>query len=235
MEVLQNILNSAGISCSDEQIRKMDRFYDLLIEKNKVMNLTAITDYRDACEKHFADSLMVTKYFSLGISDRVLDLGTGGGFPGIPLKIFYPETSFVLVDSVNKKLEFIREAKDELELENIEVIHGRAEDLAHDGRFREGFDLVVSRAVASLPVLSELALGFVRPDGCFISYKGSSVLEEVKASGRAMDVMKGKIERVEEYELAGSGEKRALVFVRKTGVLDDDYPRRAGVPGKKPL
>lgn len=232
---ISEYLDSAGIKYTNEQAKTLKRFSDLLLEKNRVLNLTAITDPEEVKIKHFLDSLYLLRFHSFSPGERVLDLGTGGGFPGIPLKIFSPETEFVLVDSVNKKLQFIRDAIEELGLKKVEVIHGRAEDLSRDPLHREKYDAVVSRAVASLPVLTELTLGFVKPGGLFISYKGANAGDELAASENALKVMKGSLASEETYDLP-RGDRRSLIFIKKTEVLPDDrYPRKAGKPAKKPL
>ncbi len=220
----------------DDKLITLEKYCDLLLERNRVLNLTSITDRDEVMRKHFIDSLMPLKFVDFRSGERVLDLGTGGGFPGIPLKIFCPDTEFVLVDSVNKKLDFIRDAVYELGLRKIEMVHGRAEDLARDPDYREKFDYVVSRAVASLPVLLELTMGFLRPGGVFVSYKGSSAEEEIDASGRALKEMCGKVDSIQSFRLPGGDEERTLIFIRKERALPDDrYPRKAGTPAKKPL
>ena len=235
-ELLNKTLADTGITTTTDQVKQLVRYYDLLMEKNKVMNLTAIKDPKEAAVKHFADSLILTKYYEFRDGDRVLDLGTGGGFPGMPLKILYPDVFFLLMDSVNKKLNFIREAVEDLGLRNIEVLHGRAEDIAHSPEHRGKYDVVVSRAVAALPVLIELSLGFVKPGGYFISYKGVSAGEEISASENALKVMGGIVERVEEYSLPDTEERRNLIFIRKTPTPSGNrYPRKPGLPGKTPL
>lgn len=233
-DTLIKSLDAFGIPYDDGKLEKLERFYELLIEKNKVMNLTAITDYDEVMIKHFADSLVVLKYRSFSSSDKVFDLGTGGGFPGIPLKIFLPDTEFVLADSVNKKLLFIKEVCDELSLKNISVLHGRAEDLAHDEKYREKYDVILSRAVANLSTLSELSLAFIKKGGLFISYKGASGQEELQSAGKAIQTMGGSLSRTEEYSLPG-GDSRCLIFISKTGNTPKTYPRKAGTPSKKPL
>ena len=233
-EYLYSVLNSMGIPCDKDLIDKLHVFYEMLLEKNKEMNLTSITSYEDVMKKHFADSLAVLKFHMIQKEDKVLDLGTGGGFPGIPLKIFLPETQFMLVDSVNKKLEFIRSVIERFKFTRIEVKHGRAEELAKEPSFREQYDLVLSRAVASLPVLSELALGFVKEGGLFISYKGSAGRDEAATAEKAVSTMGAETEAINDYELPG-GDKRCLIFIRKTTHTPDNYPRKAGLPSKRPL
>ena len=232
--ILADHLDRYGISYEGSRLEQLERFYELLIEKNKIMNLTAITEYDEVMTKHFLDSLMILKYHSFSDGDRILDLGTGGGFPGIPLKIFLPETSFLLMDSVNKKLDFVSSVIEELGLKNIDVCHGRAEDLARDKKYREKFDVVLSRAVANLSTLSELSLGFVKVGGCFISYKGSSGRKELGDASKAIGLMGAAPEKEYEYDLPG-GDKRSLFLIGKKTSTPGTYPRKAGVPSKKPL
>ena len=168
-------LTDLGISLSEKQLTQFLTYYEFLIEKNRVMNLTAITDFDEVVQKHFLDSLSLVKVLEKKPVGKILDIGTGAGFPGIPIKIVFPDCSMTLVDSVNKKIGFIQEVIQELDLYNIEAIHGRVEDLGHDVSQREQYDLVVSRAVASLPVLVEYCLPFVKVSGVFLSYKSVKV------------------------------------------------------------
>ncbi len=232
--ILEKCLDEMGIAYDDDKLFRLERYYELLIKKNEEMNLTAITDYDDVMRKHFADSLSVLRFHSFSEGSLVMDLGTGGGFPGIPLKIFRPDLSFLLMDSVNKKLEFVSEVIDDLGLKDIKVCHGRAEDLAKEKDFRERFDFVISRAVANLATLSELAMGFVKMDGYFISYKGSSGREELEAAGHAIEVMGGLFYKIDEYVLPG-GDKRCLIAIQKKKRTPAAYPRKAGAPSRKPL
>lgn len=231
---LENLLRNMKIDYSEEKLIKIYKFYNMVIDKNKVMNLTAITEHDDFMKKHIADSLAVLMFDSLHDKDRVLDLGTGGGFPGIPLKIFLPDKEFLLVDSVNKKLVFIQSVINELELKGISVIHGRAEDLAHDPIYREKFDVVVSRAVANLSSLTELSMGFIKTGGKFISYKGASGEDELNNANKTISVMGGVIEKTEKYELS-DGDRRIMIFIRKEKICSKKYPRKAGIPVKNPL
>ena len=231
---LENLLSEIGIEYRKEYLEKLERFYFLLTEKNRHMNLTAITEYDEVMRKHFADCLVVLKFQSFSAGQRILDLGTGGGFPGIPLKIFLPETEFVLMDSVRKKLVFLEEVINELELKNISVIHGRAEDLAHSEEYREQFDLVLSRAVSNLSSLSELALPFVKTGGRFISYKGDNGKDELSRADNAISVLGGQVEILNEYALPG-GDRRCLIFINKEKKCPMKYPRKAGTPTREPL
>ncbi len=231
---LKDLLQKMEIPFTEDKLDQIYDFYEMVIEKNQVMNLTSITDHDDFMKKHIADSLAPIMFHVIHEGDRILDLGTGGGFPGIPLKIFFPESEFLLVDSVNKKLTFVQTVIDTLGLHGISVLHGRAEDLAHDSEYRESYDLVVSRAVANLAVLSELTLGFVKPGGQFISYKGSSGIEELKEAETAIEQMGGSCDNLYEYSLP-DGDSRTLIIIQKERTTPKKYPRKAGVPSKSPM
>ncbi len=232
--ILKEYLEQIQVPCTSYQMEQLDYFYELLIKKNEVMNLTAITEYNEFLLKHIADSLSILRYHKFQEEEKVLDLGTGAGFPGIPLKIFFPQTEMTLVDSVNKKLEFVSIVCEELGLNNVFVCHGRAEDLAHNVEFRGAYDYCVSRAVAGLPVLTELALGFVKKGGCFAAYKTAAVDEELEAAKNAIREMGGRIRKVEKFTL-GTEYQRSIVFIVKAGNTPNKYPRKAGQPAKMPL
>ncbi|SKC08995.1 16S rRNA m(7)G-527 methyltransferase [Lachnospiraceae bacterium] len=234
MHVLTDCLDALKISYTDQQLEQLYRYYEMLVEKNKVMNLTAITDFDEVMIKHFADSLALLAYTPLR-EKKILDLGTGAGFPGVPLKIFCPDSEFILVDSINKKLNFIADVCEELGLNGISVCHSRAEDLAHSPEFREQFDFVVSRAVANLATLSELTLGFIKKGGYFVSYKSVAAEEELEQAKNAIKIMGGKVQKVEGLVLPGSDLDRALIFIKKGVNTPKQYPRKAGMPSKNPL
>ncbi len=233
--ILTSSLDELGIKYTDEQIDKLIKYFKMLIEKNKVLNLTAITDFQGVMIKHFVDSLSILKYIEIEDNSKVLDIGTGAGFPGIPLKIFLPEVEFLLMDSLNKRLNFILEVIDELKLEKISVMHGRAEDLAHDKEYRENFDFCFSRAVANLSTLSELCLGFVKKGGMFIPYKSALAEDEISNAGNAIKLMGGKFIKTEKFELPVLKEERDFVFIKKGINTPGKYPRKAGTPAKNPL
>ncbi len=240
MNKLVNICNKINIEISDDQINCFEKYYELLIEKNKVMNLTAITDKEDVIVKHFIDSIALIPYLTdKGINTnnelKIIDIGTGAGFPGLPLKIMMPDVKFTLLDSLNKRVSFLNEVIDELELKDIEALHGRAEDYASDNKYREKYDICVSRAVANLSTLSEYCIPFVKEDGFFISYKAGESEEEINNSKNAIKILGGKINKVEEFVLPGTDASRVFVFIRKQELTDKKYPRKAGVPAKKPL
>ena len=225
-----NDLKAIGIELSDEQFLT---YYEMLIEKNKVMNLTAITDFDEVLEKHFEDSLSLIQAVDLEKSQAVMDLGTGAGFPGIPLKIAFPNLQITLADSLNKRILFLDDVIRELGLTGIDTVHGRAEDLAKNSDYREKFDLCVSRAVANLSTLSEYCLPFVKIGGKFISYKAGECDEEVAASKSSIFLLGGKISDIKKFELGESG--RAFVIIDKVSGTPKKYPRKAGTPSKDPL
>ena len=238
-ERLQSAIDEMNIplSLSDEQKSSFYIFYQDLVEKNKVMNLTSITEEKDVILKHFADSvalaLAVPEIAEKNI--KVLDLGTGAGFPGVPLAIAYPEMKLTLVDSLNKRILFIKEEADKLGLKNIRPVHGRAEDLSRDPEFREKNDLCVSRAVANLSTLAEYCIPFVHIDGLFIPYKSGNVDEEIKQSEKALHVLGGKTESICHYSLPEDAGERTLIIIRKEKQTPKKYPRKAGLPSKEPI
>lgn len=226
-------LNKMGIVLSDMQLQQFLTYYEMLIEKNKVMNLTAITEFDEVVEKHFLDSLSLAHFVDLQGSLSLMDMGTGAGFPGIPLKIVFPELQIILADSLNKRVLFLEEVISELELKNVVAIHGRAEELARKKEYRERFDYCVSRAVANLSTLSEYCLPFVKIGGKFISYKSGECDEEVKAAKSSIFLLGGKVMGTEKFSLGES--KRAFVIIEKKEGTSKKYPRKAGTPSKNPL
>lgn len=228
-------LNSLGITLSERQREQFDRYYELLTEWNKVMNLTGITEYDEVCLKHFTDSLSVVRVKDMSTVHSLIDIGTGAGFPGIPLKIAFPHIRTVLLDSLNKRLKFLNQVIEELGLEDIATIHGRAEDHAKKGEYREKFDLCVSRAVANLSTLSEYCIPFVKIGGSFVSYKSGDSDEEIRQAEKAVNILGGEIIKTDKFMLPGSDMGRALIEIRKQKNTPSRYPRKAGVPAKDPL
>lgn len=226
-------LSKLGITLSELQLKQFLTFYDLLIEKNKVMNLTAITEFDEVLQKHFLDSVSLIRVENLSQSISVMDMGTGAGFPGIPLKIVFPNLNITLSDSLKKRVLFLQEVIDVLNLKDIQAVHGRAEDLARDHNYRESYDLCVSRAVANLSTLSEYCLPFVKIGGKFISYKSGSCEEEVEQAKTAVFLLGGKITNVDKFDLCNSS--RSFVVIDKESGTPKKYPRKAGTPSKNPL
>lgn len=234
-KIFETELKNLGIILTDKQREQFDRYYELLIEWNKVMNLTGITDYDEVILKHFIDSLMLSEICGMSNVSAMIDVGTGAGFPGIPIKIVYPHINAILLDSLNKRLKFLNTVIEELGLESVQTLHGRAEDYARKTEYRESFDLCVSRAVANLSTLSEYCLPFVKKDGTFISYKGGASDQEVKQAERAVDLLGGKVETIYKFTLPGTDMGRTLVEIKKIKNTPRRYPRKAGQPAKEPL
>ena len=228
-------LEMLGIQLTDVQKEQFDRYYELLIEWNRVMNLTGITEYDEVNLKHFTDSLTIVRIKNMENVSTLIDVGTGAGFPGIPIKIAFPHIKVTLLDSLNKRIKFLNQVVEELDLKDVVTLHGRAEDYAKKEEYREQFDLCASRAVANLSTLSEYCLPFVKKGGCFISYKSADSDEEIEQSKKALDILGGKIEKVDKFVLPGSDMGRALVMVEKVKNTPRKYPRKAGVPSKEPL
>ncbi len=234
--------SSFGVELSDEQLNQFNMYYELLIKWNEVMNLTAITEFDDVCKLHFVDSISAYKYFDFSDSDySLIDIGTGAGFPGIPLKIVFPNLNVTLFDSLNKRLKFLDEVITELNLNNsgsIKTLHGRAEDYAmpsNKNNLRESFDIVVSRAVANMSTLSEYCLPYVKVGGKFIAYKSEKASEELKAAKGAIHLLGGKLNSVDEFVLPDSEINRTICIVDKIEPTSKKYPRKAGTPSKQPL
>jgi len=226
-------LHQISIELSDQQLEQFRIYYEMLVEKNKVMNLTAITEWDEVLEKHFLDSISLIRAIDLNKELSVMDMGTGAGFPGIPLKIAFPNLKVTLADSLNKRVLFLQEVIDTLGLKDIEAIHGRAEDLARDKKYREQYDLSVSRAVANLSTLGEYCIPFVKMGGNFIAYKSGEIEEEVNAAKNAVKILGGHIKDVYKFEL--SEQKRSFVMIEKIKTTPKTYPRKAGTPSKEPL
>lgn len=226
-------LEKLEISISEEQLEQFIRYYEMLIEKNKVMNLTAITDFDEVIEKHFIDSLNLFRFTDLKADKTIIDMGTGAGFPGIPLKIAFPNLKITLADSLNKRILFLNDVISELGLTDIDTVHGRAEDLAKDKTYRENYDICVSRAVANLSTLSEYCLPFVKIGGQFISYKSGDCDEEITNAKSAIFLLGGRLNHIQKFEI--NDNSRSFVIIDKVNGTSKQYPRKAGLPSKKPL
>ena len=222
---------------SEEKYNKFQKYMNLLIERNKNINLTAITDKDEIVLKHFVDSLTISKY--IVDNSKIIDVGTGAGFPGIPLKIYNESLDITLLDSLNKRINFLNDVIEMLNLNNIRAVHSRAEDAAKNPDYRERFDIATSRAVANLSTLVEYLLPFVRVNGICICMKGPNVDEELSRAKKAIEVLGGRIEQVDNLKLAADDAEndleRNIIIIRKVRKCSNKYPRKAGMPSKEPI
>lgn len=221
------------IELTDEQIEKLYKYMKLLLEWNEKINLTAITDEDEIIQKHFIDSFTVSKYIKL--SQKVIDVGTGAGFPGIPLKIIRDDIDITLLDSLNKRINFLQIVIEELNLKNIIAIHSRVEEFGKNAKYRESFDISVSRAVANLSTLTEYLLPLIKIDGISICMKGSNISEEIQNSKKAINVLGGNIKNIDEFCLPNSDIIRNIIIIEKKTKTPSKFPRKPGVPSKEPL
>lgn len=230
-EIIENG-KKIGLDIAEKESKNLYKYMLLMLEWNENVNLTAITEEKEIIYKHFIDSLSVNKY--LTNKEKIMDIGTGAGFPGIPLKIFNEDLNFILVDSLNKRINFLEEVKNELNLNKLELVHARAEELAKNKNYRENMDIVVSRAVARLRILAEYMLPFVKKNGICICMKGPNIEEEIEESKKSLEILGGKIEKIEHIILPGDLE-RNIILIRKIKETPSRYPRKAGTPVKQPL
>ncbi|MFQ5996502.1 MAG: 16S rRNA (guanine(527)-N(7))-methyltransferase RsmG [Dehalococcoidales bacterium] len=238
MEKLESGAKKIGLELTPRQLEQFQVYYQELIDWNRRINLTRITDYEEVQIKHFLDSLTVVLALKppVGKADfRLIDVGTGGGIPGIPLKILLPDIKLVLLDATAKKATFLNHIKDKLALENVEIVVGRAEEVAHQAQYRENFALVLSRAVAQLPTLVELTLPFCALGGSFIAQKKGNIDSEISQADRAIGLLGGNLREVKKVELAEFTNERWLIIVDKVSSTPLRYPRRPGIPAKRPL
>lgn len=235
LTILEEGCKELGITLDENQKKQFTDFYEYLVEKNKVMNLTGITEFQEVLIKHFLDSLACVKAVDMSRIKRIMDIGTGAGFPGVPLKIAFPHLEACLLDSLKKRVNFLEETFQMLKLENITAIHGRAEEYAKNKQYRDTYDLCVSRAVSNLATLSEYCLPYVKTGGYFISYKSGTVQEEVEQAQKAVKILGGKIQDVVYFQLPDSEIQRSLVVIEKIKATPGRYPRKAGTPLKEPL
>lgn len=235
LEGFERGLFELGITLSEEQKTQFLQYYELLVEWNSFMNLTAITEFDQVITKHFLDSLSLVKVCDVAQAGRILDVGTGAGFPGIPLKIAFPDVEVVLLDSLNKRVKFLNEVIGQLGLSKITAVHGRAEDFARQKEYREQFDLVVSRAVANLSSLSEYCLPYVKVGGRFVSYKSGKLNEELTAAQKTIHVLGGEAKEPVYFQLTGTEDERSFVCIEKGKATPKKYPRKAGTPAKEPI
>lgn len=235
MGILYEKMKQLNIELTEKQTEQFQKYYEMLVEWNKVMNLTSITEYDEVVEKHFCDSAALVKAIPLDKELRLIDIGTGAGFPGIPLKILFPNLHVTLLDSLNKRIRFLNEVIEQLELDNIEALHGRAEDYAKKAEYREQYDVCVSRAVANLASLSEYCLPYVKINGYFIPYKSGKIEEELMQSQKAIEILGGKTEEEIKFNLLNTDISRSLIKIKKVKKTGNKYPRKAGMPAKEPI
>lgn len=235
LTILEEGCQRLGISLDEEKKQQFIKFYELLTEWNKVMNLTGITEFEEVLQKHFIDSLAIQKVTDMGETDTVIDVGTGAGFPGIPLKIAFPHLKITLLDSLQKRIRFLDEVVQTLNLKGVTTIHGRAEEYARQKEHREKYQICVSRAVANLSSLAEYCLPFVKKGGYFVSYKSGNIEEELSRSENAVKILGGEIENTVYFQLPGSDIERSFVLIKKKENTPGKYPRKAGIPAKEPL
>ena len=233
--ILNDGIKEFGITLSDSQIDQFMMYYKILIEWNQVMNLTAITAFNEVCTKHFLDSISLCKVIDCTQEYTLMDVGTGAGFPGIPLKIVFPNLQITLLDSLGKRVKFLNEVIQRLGLHGIQAIHGRAEDYAKANLLREKFDICISRAVANLSTLSEYCIPYVKEGGFFISYKSEKLSEEMSNAKKAIEILGGNIVSQNEFLLPNSDIYRNLLVIQKIALTPKKYPRKAGLPSKEPL
>lgn len=228
-------LKELNLVLDKNQLDQFIKYYEILVEWNSFMNLTTITEFDEVILKHFLDSISIVKGVDFSKMHTVIDVGTGAGFPGIPLKIVYPHLRITLLDSLNKRIKFLNEVILSLNLEEIKTIHGRAEDYAKQLEYRESYDLCVSRAVANLSSLTEYCLPYVRKGGLFVPYKSGTVEQEVKDAKKAIRVMGGDIKEIIHFQLLDTDMERSLVIIEKKKNTPGQYPRKAGLPVKEPI
>lgn len=233
MKFLEESFEKLNIPFDNSVIEMFEQYMDGILEWNKKINLTAITDREEFISKHFVDSVLSYNFREYIDADSIIDIGTGAGFPGIPLAIVSPDKKFVLADSLNKRLKVINELASKIGIDNIETVHGRAEELARNKKYREAFDLCISRAVANLAVLCEYCLPFIKVGGHLLAYKGPDAEEEVKMAEKAIKILGGKLIEIVSVDLDGYDHN--IVVIEKINKTPSKYPRKAGTPGKEPI
>ena len=230
---LQNLSKEINVLLNEEQLDKFYKYMNLLLEWNEKMNLTAITDEDGIILKHFVDSLTVLEY--LKDAKSIIDVGTGAGFPGIPISIMNSDKTIVLMDSLNKRINFLNDVVQKLNLDNVRTVHSRAEDLGQNNMHRQKYDVVISRAVANLTTLAEYMLPLTKIGGMCICMKGQEIVDEIKNSEYAIELLGGEIETIDEFCLPNSDMKRNIIIIRKIKNTDRRFPRKAGMPSKEPI
>lgn len=235
MKQLELAFEQLNIKANSDTTHKFEQYMKLVLAWNEKVNLTAITDEENFIKKHFVDSLLCAEFDELKNAKTVIDVGTGAGFPGVPIALIFPDKQFLLIDSLNKRIKILKEMLNELGVSNVEVLHSRAEDLAHKKEYREKFDICVSRAVANLAVLAEYCLPFINIGGFFISYKGSDIEEELDGAKKAITLLGGKITDIRNTSIDDFDLNHNMIIIRKEKQTQSKYPRKAGIPAKEPL
>ncbi|HJV47110.1 MAG TPA: 16S rRNA (guanine(527)-N(7))-methyltransferase RsmG [Bacillota bacterium] len=234
-EQFQQLLEEKGIHVLSEQMYQFERYYELLVEWNEKMNLTAITERAEVYEKHFYDSITASLFFDFTKVETLIDIGAGAGFPSLPIKILYPHLKVTIVDSLNKRISFLTHLCNELGIEEVNPVHGRAEDLGVDPKFRERYDVVTARAVARLSILSEYCLPFVKVGGNFVVLKGADGPNELDEAKKAIKILGAKTNQLNELNLPTDQAERSIIVIEKISTTPKGYPRKAGIPTKKPI
>lgn len=228
-------LQERGITLSAEQLKQFDLYYEELVSWNEKMNLTGITEREQVYTKHFYDSISLAFFLDMNEIKNLADIGSGAGFPGIPLKICFPHLKLTIVDSLNKRISFLQHICTTLKLTDVQLIHGRAEDIARQYTHRDAYDLVTARAVARQSLLNEFCLPFTHKDGIFAAMKGSDPSEELAEAKYSLKELRAELSKVESFSLPVEESARHIVLIRKTGATPAKYPRKAGIPAKTPL
>ncbi|WP_054958295.1 16S rRNA (guanine(527)-N(7))-methyltransferase RsmG [Paenibacillus dakarensis] len=228
-------LEERGITINDKQLDQFENYFKILVEWNEKMNLTGITERDQVYMKHFYDSISLAFYVDLKKVGSLADIGSGAGFPGIPLKICFPHIKLTIVDSLNKRINFLKHVAESIGLENVELLHGRAEEVARKHGYRDGFDLVTARAVARMAVLNEFCLPFVKVGGQFAAMKGSNPAEEIEEAARSLKELRGALHKVHSFQLPVEESDRHIVVIDKKGPTPSKYPRKAGTASRTPL
>lgn len=235
MDEIIRIFHIMNIKCTDEKLRKLSEYMEGILKANKSINLTAITDRKEFIQKHYVDSLLCADLEEFLRAESIIDVGTGGGFPGIPLAIAFPDKEFTLIDSLRKRINIISDLSESLGILNVNAIHGRAEELSRKSGLRENFDLCISRAVANMSTLSEYCLPFVKNGGAFIAYKGPECRKEIEDAANAVNILGGKISGEKSIDIEGIPFDHRLVIIHKIENTLSKYPRKAGIPSKEPI
>lgn len=233
--MLRKIFENLNMEYTQKKERQLIRYMEEILEKNKYINLTAITDMKEFIQKHYIDSWLCVTSEEFRNAGTVIDVGTGGGFPGVPLAICFPDKKFILIDSLNKRIKIINEICERLGIDNVKAIHGRAEELARKKEMRDAYDLCVSRAVANMSTLCEYCLPFVKVGGSFIAYKGPDFGQELDVARKAINLLSSSLLRVESPQIVGVPFSHKLIYIKKVKPTTSKYPRKAGTPSKEPI